>query len=59
MIYTAQVDIVTRRVFATNISAGGLGVAPNGVEFVVYDPVVVGDPTGKYYVAGAFQVAKP
>lgn len=59
MVYTAQIDTLTSQVVATNCSVGGLGDAPPGRIFVVYDPEIVGDPSGKFYVGGQFQDDPP
>lgn len=53
-VFTAQIDSMTSCVVATNESDNGLGPAPLGRVFVVYDPEAIGNPTGKFYVNGQF-----
>lgn len=54
----AQIDVATSLVFATCATGGVMPAAPEGVLFVDVPPAD-GDPVGKYYVDGAFQVDAP
>lgn len=58
-VFTAQIDNATKLCIATNESDNGLGTPPAGRTFVIYNPAVVPDPVGMYYVNGAFQDAEP
>ena len=58
-VFTAQIDTATKRVFAITENDNGLGAAPSGVLFVVFNPLTAGGVAGKYYVNGAFQDADP
>lgn len=54
--YIAQIDKITRKVFAVVEMSNPIAAPPSGVEFVVIDSLAF---PNKYYVNGVFQGEPP